>query len=69
MTFPVIQSALQVWLVASGAEKAAGLAAALATDADVTKFPAAGAIGRLRTIALIDEDAAMELPASSWRRA
>ena len=69
MTLPVIQSALQVWLVASGAEKAAGLAAALATEADVTKFPAAGAVGRMRTIALIDEDAARELPASAWHRA
>lgn len=68
-TFPVICSAAEVWLVAAGAEKAEALAEALAPDADRNHYPAAGAIGTRRTLALIDAEAAAALPAALRRRA
>lgn len=61
-TFPLIRSAREVWLVASGAEKAEAFAEALAPGADPNRYPAAGAVGRVRTLALIDEAAAAALP-------
>ena len=67
-TFPVIQSAREVWLVASGAEKAEAFAEALRPGADPNRYPAAGAIGRERTLALIDADAAAALPPELLRR-
>lgn len=63
-TFPVICSADEVWLVAAGAEKAEALAEALAPGADPNRYPAAGAVGRRRTLALIDAEAAAALPPS-----
>ena len=68
-TFPTICSAREVWLVAAGAEKAEALAEALAPGADRNKYPAAGAIGTERTLALIDAEAAAALPAAMRRRA
>lgn len=62
LTFPAIATAEQVWLVAAGAEKAAALADALAPGADRTRYPAAGARGRRRTLALLDRAAASRLP-------
>ncbi len=67
-TFPVIQSAEEVWLVAAGTEKAEALAEALAPGADPNRYPAAGAVGRRRTLALIDAEAAAALPADRRRR-
>lgn len=67
-TFPVICSAAEVWLVAAGAEKAEALAEALAPDADRNRFPAAGALGMGRTLALIDAAAAAALPAAMQHR-
>ena len=57
LTFPAINAAAQVWLVAAGAEKAPKVAEALggAAPADV---PAAGAHGRERTLVLLDAAAA-----------
>jgi len=57
LTFPAINAAAQVWLVAAGAEKAPRIAEALggAAPADV---PAAGAHGRERTLWLLDAAAA-----------
>jgi 6-phosphogluconolactonase len=68
-TFPVITSAQEVWLVASGAEKAEALAEALAPNADPRKYPAAGAVGRRRTLALVDGAAAAALPEQMRHRA
>lgn len=68
-TFPVIRSASEVWLVAAGAEKAHALAEALTPGADASRYPAAGAIGTSRTLALIDEAAAAALPAPLRRKA
>ena len=55
--------------MAAGAEKAEALAEALAPGADRNKYPAAGAIGTRRTLALIDAEAAAALPAALRRRA
>lgn len=68
-TFPLICSADEVWLVAAGAEKAEALAEALGPNADKNRYPAAGAIGRRRTLALIDEAAAARLPTAVRHRA
>jgi 6-phosphogluconolactonase len=61
LTFGSIQAAREVWILASGAEKADAIAAVVsgASPADV---PAAGAIGRERTLLLVDRDAASKIP-------
>jgi len=61
LTFPSIQAAREVWLLASGAEKADAVALEL-SDAGPVQFPAAGARGRQRTLLLVDEAAAGKLP-------
>lgn len=53
LTFDAIRSAHQVWIVAAGAEKADAVAAGLA-GAPVTQAPVAGAVGRARTLWLLD---------------
>jgi 6-phosphogluconolactonase len=62
LTFPSIQAAREVWILASGAEKAEAVAKAL-SDATPEQVPAAGARGRQRTLFLIDRDAAAKVPA------
>ena len=57
LTFDAIRSAREVWIVAAGAEKAAQVAAALA-GGPVTEVPATGAVGRSRTLWLVDAQAA-----------
>jgi 6-phosphogluconolactonase len=64
LTFPAIRAAREVWIVASGPEKAEAVARALA-DSDPAQVPAAGARGRELTLFLIDEAAAAKLPAES----
>ena len=61
LTFPAIQAAQEVWVVAAGAEKAPAVASALAGD-PVDTTPAAGALGTRRTLWLVD------LAASSGQR-
>jgi 6-phosphogluconolactonase len=61
LTFPAIQAAREVWVLASGAEKAEAVARALAGE-PADKLPAAGARGRQRTLFLLDDAAASELP-------
>ncbi len=61
LTLPAICSAEEVWLVAAGAEKANALRQALTATA-TDPVPAALARGRNRTLALLDEAAAAELP-------
>ncbi|RPF21246.1 6-phosphogluconolactonase [Myceligenerans xiligouense] len=63
LTFEAIRAAREVWIVAAGAEKAAQAAAALGTATNgvpgaVTDVPAAGAVGRSRTLWLLDAAAA-----------
>ncbi|WP_432540535.1 6-phosphogluconolactonase [Kineococcus sp. SYSU DK002] len=59
-TFGAIGRAREVWLVASGAEKAAAVARGVAAG-DVSLTPAAGVSGTARTLWLVDEAAAAEL--------
>jgi 6-phosphogluconolactonase len=61
LTFPSIQAAREVWILASGAEKAGAIASSL-SDASPDEFPAAGARGRDRTLFLVDRDAAAKVP-------
>lgn len=57
LTFDAIRAAREVWVVVSGAEKAAGVRAGLA-GAPVHESPVAGATGTDLTLWLIDADAA-----------
>ncbi|HYT09460.1 MAG TPA: 6-phosphogluconolactonase [Mycobacteriales bacterium] len=66
VTFPAIQAATEVWLVAAGAAKAPAVALALG-GAGPVQVPAAGARGRARTLWLLDRAAASRLPASVAR--
>jgi 6-phosphogluconolactonase len=63
LTFSAIQAAREVWVLASGAEKADAVAEAL-SGVSQDKLPAAGARGRDRTLFLLDEAAAAKLPAA-----
>jgi 6-phosphogluconolactonase len=62
LTLPTIRGASEVWLLVAGAAKAAAVAATLggASEVDV---PAAGAVGTVRTLWLLDRAAASRLPA------
>jgi 6-phosphogluconolactonase len=62
LTFSAIQAAREVWILASGAEKAEAVAEAL-SGVSPDKLPAAGARGTNRTLFLLDEAAAAKLPA------
>jgi 6-phosphogluconolactonase len=61
LTFSAIQTAREVWILASGAEKADAVAEALSGVSE-DKLPAAGARGRDRTLFRSDEAAAGQLP-------
>jgi 6-phosphogluconolactonase len=61
LTFGALQAAREVWVLASGAEKAEAVAGALSGVSQV-ELPAAGARGRERTLFLLDEAAAGKLP-------
>lgn len=59
LTIPTLNNSEQVWFLVSGAEKANALVRALAGD---TTLPAARVAGQSRTIWLVDQAAAEELP-------
>jgi len=61
--FPAITGAREVWLAATGAEKAPMLALARSGVGRV-QVPVAGAVGSSRTLWLLDQAAAAELPAA-----
>lgn len=61
LTLPAIRSAREIWLVVAGAEKAGPVRMALA-GADLGQVPAAGAVGRDRTLWLLDRAAAGQAP-------
>jgi 6-phosphogluconolactonase len=67
LTLPSIQAAREVWILASGPEKADAVAMAL-SDAGPVQVPAAGARGRLRTLFLIDSAAAAKVPPQIGRQ-
>ncbi|MFE3649120.1 6-phosphogluconolactonase [Streptomyces sp. NPDC059101] len=61
LTLPAIRAAREVWLLAAGEDKANAAAIALSGAGEV-QAPAAGARGRSRTLWLLDESAAAQLP-------
>jgi 6-phosphogluconolactonase len=61
LTLPSINAAKEVWILASGKEKAGAVALAL-SGTGPRQVPAAGAHGRQRTLFLLDSDAAEQLP-------
>ncbi|MDQ2810650.1 MAG: 6-phosphogluconolactonase [Actinomycetota bacterium] len=67
LTLPSIQAAREVWILASGAEKADAVAMAL-SGASPVQVPAAGARGRQRTLFLLDGDAAAKVPPQIGRQ-
>ncbi len=66
LTFPSIQAAREIWILASGEEKADAVAQAL-SGADPAQVPAAGARGRQRTLFLLDGAAAAKLQPQAGR--
>jgi 6-phosphogluconolactonase len=68
LTLPSIDAAKEVWVLASGKEKAGAVALALSGTGPV-QIPAAGAHGRQRTLFLVDSDAAEQLPPEIGRPA
>ncbi|QBJ98384.1 6-phosphogluconolactonase [Rhodococcus sp. ABRD24] len=61
LTLPALRSAREVWLIVSGEAKAKAVAAAVG-GARPDEIPAAGAQGLERTVWLLDDTAASELP-------
>lgn len=61
LTFPVIQAAREVWVLASGDDKAGAVGLAL-SGADQVQVPVAGARGQEQTLFLLDRAAAAKLP-------
>jgi len=61
LTLPAIRAACEVWLIASGAEKADAVRLAL-SGAGPVQVPAAGAWGVQQTLFLLDRAAAAEVP-------
>lgn len=57
LTFPSLDAANEIWFVASGEAKADAVAKAL-SGADRTEVPSAGPRGRVRTLWLLDREAA-----------
>src|SRR6202050_1449678 len=68
LTMPAIRAASDVWLLASGAEKAGAVRLAL-SGAGPVQVPAAGARGSQQTLFLLARPAAAELPAQLGRPA
>jgi 6-phosphogluconolactonase len=62
LTLPAITAAREVWILASGAEKAGAIRLAL-SGAGPVQVPAAGARGRQQTLFLLDRAAASHVPA------
>lgn len=61
LTLPAIQAATEVWLMTTGASKAAAIQSAFA-EASPVELPASGAIGRRNTLWLLDDTAAADVP-------
>jgi 6-phosphogluconolactonase len=62
LTLPAITAAREVWILASGEEKAGAIRLAL-SGAGPVQVPAAGARGRQQTLFLLDRAAAAQVPA------
>jgi 6-phosphogluconolactonase len=68
LTLPAIRAARQVWIIASGQEKAGAVRLAL-SGAGPVQVPAAGARGRQQTLFLLDRAAAARVPVQLGRLA
>jgi 6-phosphogluconolactonase len=68
MTYPTLSAANEIWLVVSGEDKATPVRLAL-EGASKHEIPAAGVRGRQRTLWLIDQAAASQLPYTVERTA
>src|SRR5579875_3393829 len=68
LTLPAITAAREVWIIASGDEKARAVRMAL-SGAGPVQVPAAGAHGRLQTLFLLDRAAAARVPPQLGRLA
>ena len=68
LTLPAITAAREVWILASGEEKAGAIRLAL-SGAGPVQVPAAGARGRQQTLVLLDRAAAAHVPAQLGRLA
>ena len=68
LTLPAITAAREVWILASGEEKAGAIRLAL-SGAGPVQVPAAGARGRQQTLFLLDRAAAAHVPAQLDRLA
>ncbi|MDQ3732744.1 MAG: 6-phosphogluconolactonase [Actinomycetota bacterium] len=66
LTFAAIASAAEVWLIAAGPAKARAVGLAV-SGAGPVQIPAAGAVGRVRTLLLLDRAAASGLPSALLR--
>jgi 6-phosphogluconolactonase len=66
LTLPAIRAAREVWIIASGQDKAGAIRLAL-SGAGPVQVPAAGARGRQQTLFLLDRAAASRLPAQLSR--
>ncbi|GAA1304005.1 6-phosphogluconolactonase [Planotetraspora silvatica] len=66
LTFPAINAAREVWVVAGGGEKAQAVHLALST-AGPMQVPAAGARGRHGTLFLLDRASAAKIPSTLGR--
>jgi 6-phosphogluconolactonase len=66
LSFDGLNSANEIWVIASGSGKAHAVAMALG-GAGRVQVPSAGARGRHRTLWLVDADAASKLPHSIYR--
>ncbi len=67
LTFRSLQTAEDVWVLVTGEDKADAVARALGGASQV-QVPAAGAVGRTRTLWMLDEAAASQLPPELRRR-
>jgi 6-phosphogluconolactonase len=61
LTFPALDAAREIWFLASGTGKAEAVAKALSST-DRVQVPASGPRGRERTLWLVDQEAAAQLP-------
>src|SRR5262249_47714569 len=66
LTLPAITAAREVWIIASGPDKAGAIRLALSSAGPV-QVPAAGARGRQQTLFLLDRHAAARVPAELGR--
>jgi 6-phosphogluconolactonase len=66
LTLPAINTADEVWLLATGPEKADAVGMALVGNAGPVQLPASGARGVDRTLWLVDRAAAVQVPPSFY---